>query len=143
MKLKPRNPLRGSMDPISLTKRLWQFALTSAAMLFMHIYSQTFSSVVRRSTCHTDPQALPERPRKLASRLCMASTAFLFLTIGLAMAKSYHAIWALVVAVLLCAMSGRVLRRTAYGLANAFHRPRDRVEEALRRLLQVIRHGHP
>jgi len=131
------------MDPIPLTKRLWQFVLTAAAMLFMHIYSQTWSSVVRRSTGYTDPQALPERPRKLASKLCMASTGFLFLAISLAIAKSYHAIWAIVVAVFLCAMSGRVLRRTAWGLANAFHQPRDRLEEALRRLLRVVWHGRP
>jgi len=143
MNLKLRNPLQGSMDPIPLTRRLWRFVLTAAAMLFMRIYSQTFNSVVKHSTGYTDPQALPEGPRKLASRLCMASTAFLFLAIGLAITKSYHAIWAILVAMLLCGLSGRVLRRTAWGLANAFHRPRDRFEEALRRLFRVIRHGRP
>jgi len=143
MKTKLRNPLRGSMDPIQLTIRLWRFVLTAAAMLFMHIHSKTFASVVRHSTGYTDPQALPERPRKLASRLCMASTGFLFLAIGYAISKSYHAIWAIVVAMFLCALSGRVLRQNAWGLQNAFHQQRRRMAETVRRLGQVIRHGPP
>ena len=143
MKSKLRNPLRGSMDPIQLTIRLWRFVLTAATMLFMHVHSKTFASVVRHSTGYTDPQALPERPRKLASRLCMASTAFLFLAIGYAISKSYHAIWAIVVAMLLCALSGRVLRQNAWGLQNAFHQQRRRMAETIRRLGQVIRHGPP
>jgi hypothetical protein len=143
MKLKLSNPLRGSLDPIPVTKRVWKFALTAIAMLFLNIYSKTFSSVVKHSTGYTDPQALPERPRKIASRLCMASTAFLFLAIGLMFAKSYHAIWAAVLAMFLCAQSGRVLRQNAWGLQNAFYERRRHMAEAMRRLVTVIRHGPP
>ena len=143
MKLKLRNPIPGSLDPIPVTKRVWKFVLTAAGMLFMHIYSQTFNSVVKRNTGYSDPQALPERPRKIASRLCMASTAFLFLAIGLAFAKSYHAIWSISLAVFLCAQSGRVLRQNAWGLQNAFYERRRHMAEAMRRLVQVIRHGRP
>jgi hypothetical protein len=143
MKLKLRNPIPGSLDPIPVTKRVWKFVLTGTAMLFMHIYSQTFNSVVKHNTGYADPQALPERPRKTASRLCMASTAFLFLAIGLAFAKSYHAIWSILLAVFLCAQSGRVLRQNAWGLQNAFYERRRHMAEAMRRLVQVIRHGRP
>jgi hypothetical protein len=143
MKLKLSNPLRGSMDPIPVTKRVWKFVLTAIAMVFMNIHSQTFSKLVRRNTGYTDPQALPEQPRKIASRLCMASTAFLFLAIGFAFARSYHAIWLVLLAMFLCAQSGRVLRQNAWGLQNAFHEQRRHMAEALRRLGQVIRHGPP
>jgi len=73
----------------------------------------------------------------------MASTGFLFLAIGSAISKSYHAIWAIVVAMFLCALSGRVLRQNAWGLQNAFHQQRRRMAETMRRLGQVIRHGPP
>ena len=143
MKLKLSNPLRGAMDPIPVTKRVWRFVLTAGAMLFMHIYTRTFSSLVKRNTGYTDSQALPERPRKLASRLCFASTVFLFLAIGLAFAKSYHAVWSILLAMSLCALSGRVLRQTAWGLQNAFFERHGHMAEAMRRLVQVIRHGPP
>jgi hypothetical protein len=143
MNLKLRNPIPGSLDPIPVSKRVWKFVLTAVAMVFMNIYSQTFSKLVQRNTGYTDPQALPERPRKIASRLCMASTAFLFTAIGLAFAKSYHAIWCILLAMFLCAQSGRVLRQNAWGLRNAFHERRGRAAEAMRRLMRVIRHGHP
>jgi hypothetical protein len=143
MKLKLKNPIPGSLDPIPVTKRIWKFVLTAVAMLFVNIHSQTFNKLVQRNTGFTDPQALPERPRKLASRLCMVSTAFLFLAIGFAFARSYHAIWLILLAMFLCAMSGRVLRQNAWGLQNAFYERRGHVAEAMRRLVQVIRHGPP
>lgn len=143
MKLKLRNPIPGSLDPMPVTKRVWRFVLTAVAMLFMNIHSQTFSKLVLRNTGYTDPQALPERPRKIASRLCMASTASLFLAIGFAFARSYHAIWLVLSAMFLCAQSGRVLRQNAWGLQNAFYERRGQVAEAMRRLVQVIRHGPP
>ena len=143
MKLKLRNPIPGSLDPMPVTKRVWKFVLTAGAMLFMNIHSQTFSKLVQRNTGYTDPQALPEGTRKLASRLCMASTAFLFLAIGFAFARSYHAIWLILLAMFLCAQSGRVLRQNAWGLQNAFFERRRHMAEAMRRIVQVIRHGPP
>ena len=143
MNLKLRNPLQGSMDPWPLATRLSKFVATVGALLFLHIYTRTFESVVRHNTGFTDPLALPERPRRIASRLCMASTGFLFLAIGFAFEKRYDTIWALVVAVSLCALCGWFLRRTAWGLANAFRLPVGRFEEAVRRFLRVIWHGHP
>ena len=143
MNLNLRNPLHGSMEPWPLGIRLTRFVLTAAVLLFMHIYTRTFESVVRHNTGFTDPQALPERPRRIASWFCMASTGFLFLGIGFIFAKRYDAIWALFLAVLLCGVSGRFLRRTVWGLPNAFHLPTGRLGEALRRAAWVIRRGHP
>ena len=109
----------------------------------MNVHTRTFESVVRHNTGFTDPQALPERPRRIASWLCMASTGFLFLGIGFIFAKRYDAIWALLLAVVLCGLSGWYLRRTVWGLPNAFRLPAGRFGEILRRFLQVIRRGYP
>lgn len=143
MNLRLTNPLRGSKEPWPLTMRIARFLGTAAALLFMHIHTWTFESVVRHNTGFRDPQALPERPRRLASRLCVASTGFLFLSIAFAVAKRYDAIWALVVAIFLCALSGRLLRRTVWGLPNAFTERTGLPTEVLRRLVRVIRHGPP
>jgi hypothetical protein len=50
---------------------------------------------------------------------------------------------ALVLALLLSAVAGRYLGRTVWGLPNAFHEPTGRWGEVVRRLVRVIRHGHP
>ena len=143
MNLRLTNPLRGSKEPWPLAMRITRFLWTASALLFMHIHTRTLERIVRNNTGFTDPQALPERPRRIASRLCMASTGFLFLSIVFAIAKRYDAIWALALAILLCALTGRLLRRTVWGLPNAFRERRGRHTEVLRRLVRVIRHGPP
>lgn len=142
MNLKLTNPLRGSWEPWPLAMRLNRFALTAAALLFRKTHARTFEKVVRQSTGFLDPQALPEQPRRIASALSAAGTAFLFLGIGFAFARRYHALWALAMAGLLCAVSGLWLKRTVWGLPTDAGRP-HRFAEVLRRLVRVIRHGYP
>jgi hypothetical protein len=142
MNLKLQNPFRGSMEPWPLASRVGRFVLTAVAVSFLDISSRTFRSVVQHNTGLADPQALPERPRRIAEWLCHISTALLFLAIVFAFARQYHALWPLFLAVAVCALCGRYLRRTVWGLPNAFHEPTGRWGQVLRRLLWVIRHGH-
>lgn len=143
MNLRLQNPLRGSLEPGPLGSRLARFVFTAIAVSFLNISSRTFRSVVAHNTGFADPQALPERPRRIAERLCHLSTAFLFLGIGFVFAKRLDAIWAIFLAVVVCALAGRYLRRTVWGLPNAFREQTGRLEEVLRRVLRVIRDGHP
>ena len=143
MNLKLQNPFRGSLEPRPLAARLARFVLTAAAVGFLNTSSRTFRSVVAHNTGFTDPQALPERPRRIAQGLCHISTALLFLGILFAFAKRLDAIWAIFLAVVVCALTGRYLRRTVWGLPNAFRERTGRWEEAVRRFVEVIRHGHP
>jgi len=137
------NPLRGSKEPWPLAMRIVRFLAASALLLFMHIHKSTLERIVRKNTGLTDPQALPERPRRAASWLCGVSTAFLLLGIAFALAGRLDAIWSIALAMACCAWASRMLRRTAWGLPDAFrerHRPHL---EVLRRLLRVIRYGAP
>ena len=143
MNLRLRNPLRGSKEPWPLAMRIARFLGTAVVLLFVHIHTETLKRIVRRNSGFTDPQALPERPRRIASRLCMASTAFLFLAIIFAVGKRWDAIWAVTLAAGLLTLAGRFLRRTVWGLPNAFRERPRRCTETLRRLGEVIRHGPP
>ena len=143
MNLRLRNPLRGSLEPWPLATRLARFGLTALAILFFHISSDTLKRLVRRHARLTDPQGLPEKPRRIAERLSHLATALLFIGIGLVFAGSLHAIWVILLAIIVCAQIGRYLRRRVWGLPGAFGERTGRVQEVLRRLVQVIRHGHP
>ena len=143
MNLKLRNPLRGSKEPWPLAMRIARFLGTGIALLFVHIHKRTLERIVKRNTGFRDPQELPEQPRRIATWICAASTGFLFLGITLALSGRLDAIWALAVAMACCAAASWMLRRTVWGLPNAFReRPRP-LREVVRRLIRVIRHGAP
>ena len=131
------------MEPRQLASRVGRFAFTALAIAFLGVSSRILRSVVEHNTGLGDPQALPERPRRIAEWLCHISTALLFLGIGLVFARRFTAILAIVLAILLAAVAGRYLGRTVWGLPNAFHEPAGRWGEVVRRLVRVIRHGHP
>jgi hypothetical protein len=142
MNLKLTNPLRGSREPWPLASRLIRFAFTAVALLFIKTHRYLFARIVRRSTGFTDPERLPEKPRRIASGLCEGSVAFLLVGIGLALSGSYHALWALSMSGLFSLLSGLWLKRTVWGLPTAPRRAAP-VPEVLRRLVEVIRHGYP
>ena len=141
MNLRLRNPLRGSMDPWPLTTRLTKFIFTAAALVFLNIHQRIFERVVRHNSGFTDPQALPKAPRRIASWLCVAATAFLFLAVGYIFADRSDALWAISLAVICYWLSGWWLRRTIWGLNTAF-RPPTRLSQVLRRLMEVIHHQY-
>jgi len=59
------------------------------------------------------------------------------------LARRLHALWAAGLALVFYLAARRYLGQTAWGLTNAFHEERGRLEEVLRRIGQVIRHGNP
>jgi hypothetical protein len=122
--------------------RCTRFALTAAALLFIRTHRHLFSRIVRKSTGFTDPERLPEKPRRIASGLCAGSVAFLLLGIGFALSGRHHALWALPMSGLLSLLCGLWLRRTVWGLPGAPGRTRP-LAEVFRRLVEVIRHGYP
>ncbi len=142
MKLKLQNPFRGSMDPLPLSKRVWYFVFTAAAMLFMNAHASILKTIVRASTGLKDPKAVPDEPRRVASILCAASTFFLFFGIGLVFAGRYEAIAAFVLSSACSAAAGWWLRQKVGGPPP---RPFGQTwfAQILRRLWQVIRHGSP
>lgn len=143
MNLRLRNPFSGSKEPWPLILRIERFVFTAVALAFLGISSRTLQSIVQRSAGLHDPQALPERPRRVTEWLCHLSTAFLLLGIGFAIAGRLHAILAFSLGFAFRFAARRYLGRTAWGLTNAFHEEGGRCEEVLRRLGRVIRHGNP
>lgn len=142
MNLKLTNPLRGSREPWPLASRCTRFALTAVAVLFVKTHRHLFARIVRRSTGFTDPERLPEKPRRIASGLCAGSVAFLLVGIGFAFSGRYHALWALPMSGLFSLLSGLWLKRTVWGLP-ATPRGTRPLAEVLRRLVEVIRHRYP
>jgi len=59
------------------------------------------------------------------------------------LARRLHALWAAGLSLAFYLAARRYLGRTAWGLTNAFHDERGRLEEVLRRIGRVIRHGNP
>ena len=143
MNLRLKNPLSGSKEPWPLILRIERFVFTAVALAFLAVSSRTLHSVVQQSAGLHDPQALPERPRRVAEWLCHVSTAFLLLGVVFTIAGRLHAIWAFCLGFAFRFAARRYLGRTAWGLTNAFHQEEGRFEKVLRRLGRVIRHGNP
>ncbi len=131
------------MEPHAIASRVGRFAFTAVAIVFLAVSTRIFRHVVQRNTGLGEPQALPERPRRIAQWLCHVSTASLFLGTGFLLAHRLHAIWLLLLSLLFYAVAARYLGQTVWGLPNAFRRERGRFDEVLRRLVEVIRHGRP
>ncbi len=143
MNLKLRNPLQGSREPWPLATRLARFVLTALALAFLHIASRTLNRLVEKNTGLSDPEALPDRPRKLAQALSYAATAVLFLGVWTIFTQGSYGFLIIGLAVLISASASWYLRRTVWGLPNAFREEGGSLGEILRRLLEVIRHGPP
>lgn len=139
---KLKNPLSGPTDPWSVTFRVANLLIAAVARLFTSAHESILKRVVRASTGIKDPRMLPEEPRRIVSRLCAGSAAFLLLSIGLFFAGRYEAIAAFFLSSLCSAAAGWWLRRTAGGIPRMLP-GQGRLALVISRLIQVIRHGAP
>jgi hypothetical protein len=139
--LRLQNPLRGSREPWPLASRLVRFVLTGLALLFFHLSSRVLQYLVERFAGLSDPQGLPERPRQIVQWMSHLTIGLLFLSMGMLVSGRPGALWPAILAWIVAALAGQFLRRTVWGLPNAFREPDRRLAEMFRRVWEVIRGG--
>ena len=142
MPLRLRNPLPGSLEPGPLSKRITDFLLTLAALIFLGTNRRIFERLLRRYAGLRDARRLPDAPRRLIRILAAACTGFLYLGIIFALASSWDAVWSLLAALVCYAWAASILSRGAWDLAGAF-RGEGHILGVLRRVWRVIRDGAP
>lgn len=126
-----------------MASRLVRFGLTGLALLFFNLSSRVLQYLVERFAGLSDPQGLPERPRQIVQWMCHIAIGLLFLSAGMLVSGRPGAIWPAILAWLVVAGAGQFLRRTVWGLPNAFREPDGRLGEIVRRVWEVIRRGTP
>jgi hypothetical protein len=136
-----RNPLRGSLHPWALSKRITDFLLALIATIFISTNARIFSRILRRQTGLLDPRILPFLQRRIAITLCYAGTFFLYASIVYLFAARWEFLSAIAAAACAYLLSALALSRGIWVQPIAF-RVRARLHEVLRNTWEVIRNGH-
>ena len=140
MPLRLQNPLRGSLHPWDLSKRIVDFLATAVAVSFLHVNGRIFARIVRRRTGLQDPRLLPNAQRRISFSFCCVGTFSLALAVVFMLGSRVQFFSAAASTIGCYLLAALVLSQRFRVQLPVFH-IRERLREIILRIRQVIRNG--